>query len=86
MSVGRLEAVPASDASPLERAEARELASELAVAVRQLPPAQREVLLLSRVAGLAPHEVAEVTGAFPAAVRTALHRILRRLRARLGPV
>ncbi len=79
-----LQTVPAPDASPLDRAEARELGQRLGTAVRQLPPSQREVLLLSRVAGLDQHEVAEVTGASPEAVRVALHRALRRLRAQLG--
>lgn len=79
-----LETAPSPDPSPLERAEARELAERLEAAVRQLPPSQREILLLSRFAGLDPHEVAEVTGASPEAVRVALHRALRRLRARLG--
>jgi RNA polymerase sigma-70 factor (ECF subfamily) len=79
-----LETLPASNASPLERAEARDLAEQLEAAIRQLPASQREVLLLSRFAGLDPHEVAQVTGASPGAVRVALHRALRRLRAQLG--
>lgn len=81
-----LATVPAPDASPLERVEARELAERLEAAVRQLPPSQREVLLLSRFAGLDHSEVAQVTGASPEAVRVALHRALRGLRARLGPL
>ncbi|MGH7322160.1 MAG: RNA polymerase sigma factor [Candidatus Rokuibacteriota bacterium] len=81
-----LETVPAPDASPLERAGARELAERLEAGVRQLPPSQREILLLSRFAGLNHQEVAEVTGASPEGVRVALHRALRRLRAQLGPL
>src|SRR5262249_8672549 len=83
---GALETLPAPIASPLERAEARELAPRLAAAVQQLPPSQREILLLSRFAGLNHDEVAAVTGASPEAVRVALHRALRRLRAQLGPL
>jgi RNA polymerase sigma-70 factor (ECF subfamily) len=79
-----LETLPALDASPLERAEARELAARLEAAVRQLPPSQRELLLLSRFAGLDHQKVAQVSGASPEAVRVALHRALRRLRAQLG--
>ena len=81
---GVLETLPAPEASPLERAEARELAPRLAAAVRQLPSSQREILLLSRFAGLSHDEVAAVTGASPQAVRVALHRALRRLREQLG--
>jgi RNA polymerase sigma-70 factor (ECF subfamily) len=75
-----LETVPSPVTSPLERAEARELAERIEAAVRQLPPSQREILLLSRFAGLDHHEVAQVTGASPEAVRVALHRALRTLR------
>ena len=80
-----LRTVPEPDASPLERAEAQELAERLEVAVRQLPPSQRDVVLLSRFAGLDQDEVAQVTGASPQAVRVTLHRALRRLRELLGP-
>jgi len=80
------EAIADPGASPLERAEATELGRRLGAAVRRLPPAQREVLLLSRVAGLDVSEVAEITGTSPGAVRVALHRALRRLGELLGPV
>ena len=73
-------------ASPLQRTEARELGERLERAVRRLPPAQREVLLLSRVAGLSHDEVAQVTGTSPGAVRVTLHRALGRLREVLGPL
>jgi len=53
---------------------------------KRLPPFQREVVLLSRFAGLDHEEIAHVTGASPAAVRVALHRGLRRLRDFLGPM
>lgn len=81
-----LATVPAPDASPLERAEAQKLAERLEAAVRQLPPFQRDVLLLSRFAGLSHEEVARVTGGSPATVRVTLHRALRRLRELLGPL
>lgn len=44
--------VPDAQASPLERVEAEAVAERLAQAVARLPPGQREVLLLSRVARL----------------------------------
>jgi DNA-directed RNA polymerase specialized sigma24 family protein len=50
-----------------------------------LPTARREVVLLSRVAGLGHEDVARVTGQSTGAVRVALHRALRELQARLGP-
>ncbi len=78
--------VAAPDALPLEGAEGRELAERLEAAIGQLPRSQREILLLSRFAGLDHQEIAQVTGASPEAVRVGLHRALRRLRERLGPV
>jgi len=80
------DAVADPGATPLQRAEAQELAERLQAAVLRLPPAQREVLLLSRFAGLTDEEVAVVTGASPGAVRVALHRALRRLQELLGPL
>ncbi|MBI4589697.1 MAG: sigma-70 family RNA polymerase sigma factor [Candidatus Rokubacteria bacterium] len=73
-------------ATPLQEAEARELGDRLQAALLALPPAQREVLLLSRFAGLSAEEVANVTGASPAAVRVTLHRALRRFQDLLGAV
>ena len=72
-------------ATPPEQVEARELLERLETAVLELPPAEREVLLLSRFAGLTHTEIADVTGISPGAVRVALHRALRRLRNSLGP-
>jgi len=53
-------------------------------AIARLTPGQREVLLLSRYAGLDHAEIAEVTGSSPGAVRVALHRALRALRQLLS--
>jgi RNA polymerase sigma-70 factor, ECF subfamily len=47
--------------------------------VRRLPPLQAEVVLLRVVAGLSVHEVADVLGRTPGAVRVAAHRGLRTL-------
>ncbi|MBI4607691.1 MAG: sigma-70 family RNA polymerase sigma factor [Candidatus Rokubacteria bacterium] len=80
-----LETVAAPGATPLQEAEAQELGDYLQAAVLRLPPSQREVLLLSRFAGLSHEEIAHVTGASPEAVRVALHRALCRLRDLLGP-
>jgi RNA polymerase sigma-70 factor (ECF subfamily) len=78
-----LSTLSALGALPLERAEGRQLAERLEAAIEQLPRSQREVLLLSRVAGLDHQEIAQVIGASPQAVRVALHRALRRLHRQL---
>lgn len=66
------------------RQEAREVLGRVERALADLAPAQREVVLLSRVAGMSAEEIAEVIGSTPGAVRVALHRALRRLAALLG--
>jgi RNA polymerase sigma-70 factor (ECF subfamily) len=80
-----LETVADPGAGPAGYAEAHELIERLDEAVLRLPPSEREVLLLSRFAGLTHAEIADVTGASSGAVRVALHRALRRLRDSLGP-
>ncbi len=82
----QIEALADPGATPLQEAEARELGERLQAVVLRLPPSQREVLLLSRFAGLDHEEIARVTGASPTAVRVTLHRALRRLRDILGPL
>jgi RNA polymerase sigma-70 factor (ECF subfamily) len=79
-----LELIADPGATPLQQAEAQELGERLQSAVMRLPPSQREVLLLSRVAGLSHEEIAELTGASPQAVRVTLHRALRRIRTFLA--
>jgi len=76
--------IPDASPSPLQHVETGERLEQLEDAVRQLPPSQREMLLLSRYAGLSHAEIAEVTGSSPAAIRVALHRTLSRLRNLLG--
>lgn len=62
-----------------DRAEASDLAVRLERALRRLPEGQREVVLLSRYAGLNTEQIAQMTGATPGAVRVTLHRALQRL-------
>ena len=78
--------IPDSSPSPLRRVEAAEQLGQLEDAVRQLPPGQREILLLSRFAGLSHAEIATVTGASPGAVRVSLHRALEHLKKLRGPL
>lgn len=74
----------ASVDAPDRRAEARDELARLQRALDQLPPARREVILLSRLAGLDAAEIARITGSTAAAVRVQLHRALQRLRTALG--
>ncbi|MBI1726670.1 MAG: sigma-70 family RNA polymerase sigma factor [Candidatus Rokubacteria bacterium] len=62
-----------------DRADVRDLVVRLERALRRLPDGQREVVLLSRHAGLDAGQIAEVTGSTPGAVRVSLHRALQTL-------
>lgn len=73
----------ASGEAPDRRAEARDELARLQRALDQLPPAQREVILLARLVGAGAEEIAQVTRSTPGAVRVQLHRALQRLRALL---
>jgi RNA polymerase sigma-70 factor (ECF subfamily) len=53
-------------------------------AIRALPEAYRETLMLRLVEGMTGPEIAERTGLTPGSVRVNLHRGMRLLRARLG--
>ena len=59
---------------PDELAASREIEQALEQAIRALPPAQREILMLRDVEGLTAPEVAEVTGLKIEAVKSRLHR------------
>jgi RNA polymerase sigma-70 factor (ECF subfamily) len=69
------------DASSTE--EASEAARALA-AVKSLPEAYRETLILRLVEGMTGPEIAERTGLTPASVRVNLHRGMKLLREKLG--
>jgi RNA polymerase sigma-70 factor (ECF subfamily) len=53
-------------------------------ALRQLPEAYRETLVMRLVEGMTGPEIAERTGLAPGSVRVNLHRGMQLLRARLG--
>ena len=53
-------------------------------AVKSLPEAYRETLVLRLVEGLSGPEIAERTGLTPASVRVNLHRGMKLLREKLG--
>lgn len=76
------DAIEASDRAE-HRAETRELLERVDRALRRLSPAQREVVLLSRFAGMNAADIGLATGSTPGAVRVTLHRALRRLQSLL---
>lgn len=59
-------------------------AREALVAIRELPAAYGEVLLMRLVEGMSGPEIAERTGLQPGSVRVNLHRGMKLLRERLG--
>lgn len=69
----------ASPTGAADRADVRDLVVRLERALRGLPEGQREVVLLSRYAGLDAARIAEVTGSTPGGVRVTLHRALHAL-------
>ena len=66
--------------SPAPRAEA----SEILAAIRALPEAYTETLVLRLVEGMTGPEIAERTGLTPESVRVNLHRGMKMLRQKLG--
>ena len=57
---------------------------EVLAALRELPHAYRETLVLRLVEGMTGPEIAEKTGLQPGSVRVNLHRGMKLLRRRLG--
>jgi len=68
---------------PVEAARSAEVAQVL-VALRGLPDAYQETMILRLVEGLSGPEIAEQTGLSPGSVRVNLHRGMKLLRERLG--
>lgn len=69
--------------APLPDPEDEHEAEAVRAAVRRLPDAYREVLLLNAWEGLRPAEIATVTDVAPATARTRLHRARHQLRLEL---
>jgi RNA polymerase sigma-70 factor, ECF subfamily len=61
-------------------------ATEVLEAVRSLPDAYRETLILRLVEGMSGPEIAARTGMTHGSVRVNLHRGMRQLRAKLNPI
>jgi RNA polymerase sigma-70 factor (ECF subfamily) len=68
-----------------DHAELADVRADIRAALRQLRPADREVLLLTAWEGLTSVEVAKVLGCRPATARARLLRARRRMRAVLDP-
>lgn len=77
---------PLEDVWPDPRASATDLADARAVlaAIRALPEAYRETLVMRLCEGMSGQEIAEVTGLEPGSVRVNLHRGMKLLREKLG--
>lgn len=81
---GYVDLTPGHD--PLARAEASSLRDRLTVALEDLPPRLRAVIVLRDVYDL-PHEaIAEELGISESAAKVRLHRARRKLRERLFPL
>lgn len=76
-------ASPQDTAAELISAERAEL---VARAVGELPPLQKEALILFEYEGLSLEEIATVTGVDTGAVKARLHRARQALRRRLTPL
>jgi RNA polymerase sigma-70 factor, ECF subfamily len=59
-------------------------AKEILAAIRSLPEAYRETLVLRLVEGMTGLEISEQTGLTPLSVRVNLHRGMKLLRQKLG--
>lgn len=64
--------------------EVQPAALEALDAIRSLPDAYRETLMMRLVEGMTGAEIAERTGLTPASVRVNLHRGMKQLRRKLG--
>jgi RNA polymerase sigma factor (sigma-70 family) len=82
--VGELDLPDHSRPTPQESAESGELRRRLERALAGIAPADREVLLLVGVEGMAPAEAAEVIGIRPDALRKRLQRARDRLALIIG--
>jgi RNA polymerase sigma factor (sigma-70 family) len=77
--------LPSTDAGTAEQAEAQLAGSEVRQALKELPPPQREALLLAYFQGYTQREISALTGAPLGTVKTRMLAGVRALRVALGP-
>src|SRR4029077_6926836 len=70
---------------PLGRVLEKELALKVREAVMQLPPLQREALILFEYEGLSLNEIAAIAECDPGAIKARLYRARERLKSSLRP-
>ncbi|HEY6230180.1 MAG TPA: RNA polymerase sigma factor [Pyrinomonadaceae bacterium] len=73
------------DAEPLGRVLDEELSRKVQQAVSDLPPLQKEALVLFEYEGMALSEIAAMIGTDVGAIKSRIHRARERLRNVLGP-
>jgi RNA polymerase sigma-70 factor (ECF subfamily) len=78
--------IASAEPQPDDRVHAREVGEALAAAIRALPQASREVIVLRDVEGLSAEEAAAVVGIEVRALKSRLHRARLELRANLAAV
>ncbi|MCP5097154.1 MAG: sigma-70 family RNA polymerase sigma factor [Chloroflexi bacterium] len=83
--LAQMETAVSTQPTPEQLTERRLVAAKLSAAIADLPPAEREALLLVYKDGLSHRETAVALGASLSAVKVRVHRGRRRLRDRLSP-
>ena len=78
------EQLPDRAASPELQVQARQIGQTLAAAIAELPPDQREVLVLRDVEGMSAEEASQIVGIEIGALKSRLHRARLALRHRLA--
>jgi len=73
------------DREPLDRVLDDELSRKVQQAVANLPPLQKEALVLFEYEGMALSEIAAMIGTDVGAIKSRIHRARERLRSVLGP-
>jgi len=73
------------DREPLDRVLDDELSRKVQQAVADLPPLQKEALVLFEYEGMALSEIAAMIGTEVGAIKSRIHRARERLRSVLGP-
>ena len=73
------------DREPLDRVLDDELSRKVQQAVSDLPPLQKEALVLFEYEGMALSEIAAMIGTDVGAIKSRIHRARERLRSVLGP-